>query len=104
MGDCIGQDVMDFSPASRKGQLTSQAAEDTITKSGYRAKQSQLVFTAIRCHCNGGTSREIAQAGNIEHQIVWRRLNDLAEHDFIRRGEPRKCTVSGRIVLTWWIN
>lgn len=94
---------LDFSPGHRKGQLTSKVTDDTITKSGLKATQFQQVYTAVRNFCNGGTAREIAEKGKVPHKVVWRRLHDLVEHEYIRAGEPRKCNVSGRFVKTWWL-
>ncbi|HDY89123.1 MAG TPA: hypothetical protein ENH82_13540 [bacterium] len=104
MTDCTGQGVMDFSPAHKKNQLTSKLADDNITSSGLKATHTQFVYTALRNHCNGGTFREIARhIPEIEPVAVMRRLNDLVEHELIRKGTPRKCKVSGRNCFTWWI-
>ncbi len=99
MIDYRGQMTLDFSPGYRKGQLTSKLADDTKLK----ATQCQYVYTAIRNFCNGGTSREIARFGKIPYDVVWRRMHDLVENEYIREGEPRKCTISGRMVKTWWL-
>ena len=107
MNDCKNQLVLDFSIGYRKGQKTSQQA-DTEANSKFKARHAQLVYMAVRNHCNGGTAREIHAAAKrhnlgIDHGIVWRRLHDLRDNGHLRNGEPRECEISKRKVLTWWI-
>ena len=103
MIDYQGQMVMDFSPAHKKGQKTSQATDETIEK--MKATHCQKVYTAIRNGCNGGTAREIAAKIRMDSVEVTRRLNDLVENDYIQRSlkRERKCKISGRKSLTWWL-
>lgn len=102
MNDAPGQRVLDFTQGYRPGQKTSQAA-DTEANAKFKARHAQLVYMAVRNHCNGGTAREIAKAGNTPHKIVWRRLHDLKDNEYLRNGERRKCEISGRLCKTWWI-
>jgi DNA invertase Pin-like site-specific DNA recombinase len=102
MIDCQGQLTLDFSPGYRKGQKTSQIA-DTEANSKFKARHTQLVYMAVRNHCNGGTAREIAKAGNLPHRIIWRRLHDLRDNEYLINGKPRKCKISGRLCKTWWL-
>ena len=113
MNDAPGQ--MCFQQGFRTSQKTSEIADKKVNKT----KDSQLVFMAVRCYCNGGTAREITKAGQdnirkiekatgmenleITHGMVWRRLHDLKDNKFLRHGEPRKCKISKRKVLTWWV-
>lgn len=107
MKDCKNQLVLDFSPGHRKGQKTSQVA-DTEANKKFKPKHSQLVYMAVRNHCNGGTAREITAAGQkngleIDHGIVWRRLSDLRDNEYLRNGDPRECKILGRKCLTWYV-
>lgn len=118
--DVQGQALLDFSPGYRKGQKTSQQA-DTEANAQFKARHTQLVYMAVRDFCNGGTAREITKAGQdeknikkieeatgcenfkITHKMVWRRLHDLRDHEYLRNGERRKCKISKRLCKTWWI-
>ncbi|MEE9354768.1 MAG: hypothetical protein V3U75_04185 [Methylococcaceae bacterium] len=113
MKDCKNQMV--FQQGYRTGQKTSKIADEKVNK----AKDSQLVFMAVRCYCNGGTAREITKAGEdnikeiekavgmenleITHGMVWRRLSDLRDNKHLRNGDPRECKILGRKCLTWWV-
>ncbi len=101
--DYPGQQTMDFTQGFRSGQVTSKAADDSITKSGLKATQCQQVFTAVRNHANGGTMQEIAKAGKIDPSIVWRRLSSLRDNQYLRNGDNRKCNVSHRLSKTWFV-
>ena len=101
--ECRNQLQLDFTPGHRKNELTSKLADDSIKKSGFKARQSQLVYQAIRNFCNGYTSQEIAAKSEIPNEIVHKRLSILEQNEYIRKGDIRKCRVTGRMVFTWWI-
>ncbi len=94
---------MDFRQLSQKNSLTSQAAEDKLTKSGIRETHCQKVYTAIRNHCNGGTSREIAEHTGLDHEQTRKRLYDLLDNQWIREGDARECEVTGQEMKTWYV-
>lgn len=105
MNDCKGQLV--FQQGYRTGQKTSEAA-DIEANAKFKARHTQLVYMAVRNYCNGGTEREITRAGQkhglkITNKITWRRLSTLRNNGYLRNGEPRKCKVSKRVVLSWWV-
>jgi hypothetical protein len=105
MNDSPGQLVIDFSKGYRRGQKTSKAADEEANK--HKAKDSELVYKAVQ-RCNGGTAREITAAAEkhnlgIDHGVVWRRLHDLRDNDYLKNGEPRECKISKRKVFTWWV-
>lgn len=107
MNDARGQLVLDYSPGHRKGQETSKVADEKANKK-FKARHSQLVYMAVRNYCNGGTAREITKAGRkkglkITHEIVWRRLHDLRDNEYLRNGDNKKCEISGRLCKTWWL-
>jgi len=118
MNDARGQLVLEYSQGYRKGQETSKIADEEATKK-FKATHCQIVNTIIKCFANGGTAREITKKGQdhikeiekatgykdikITHEMVWRRLHDLRDHEYLRNGERRKCKISKRLCKTWWI-
>ena len=108
MSDLQGQAVFEcFNPGFRPGQKTSEKADEDANEK-FKARHCQLVYTAVRCYCNKGTAREIAKAGQdngleITHDMVWRRLHDLKDHEYLRNGDDRKSKISGRKVKTWFV-
>lgn len=101
MTDIAGQDVMDFSTASRKSHPdTSRIAEENITKAGKRKRHCWIVLNALRQH-NGSTTKELAGylAGVLRYDQIWRRMNDLAENDYIKRNDE----IRREGCCTWWI-
>ncbi len=103
MNDIAGQAVLDFSTATRKSHPeTSRIAEENVTKSGKRAGHCRIVLNALRQH-NGSTSAELAQYTLLTKEQVHKRMNDLVENEYIKRGGKRICSVKGTLCCTWWI-
>jgi predicted HTH transcriptional regulator len=104
MSDATSQLVIDFSPATRKSHPeTSQIAEENITSSGKRQRHCQIILTALRQH-NGSTSAELAQyTPLLNKEQVHKRMHDLVENEYIKRGDKRICNVKGSLCCTWWI-
>lgn len=107
MNDIQGQ--MCFNQGYRTGQVTSEIADIEANKK-FKARHTQLVYTAVRCFANGGTAMEISKAGQdnglkINDSIVHKRLSNLRDRQnpWLRNGDDRKCKISGREVLTWFI-
>lgn len=103
MPDSTGQRVMDFSPATRISHPeTSRIAEEKITKSGKRQTHCQIILNTLRQH-NGSTTKELAATkelqGVLTHAQIWRRMNDLVEHEYIKRNE----NIARDGYCTWWI-
>ncbi len=100
---------MVFQQGFRTGQKTSEAADNEANKK-FKARHCQLVYKAVRCYRNGGTVREIGRAArkngiNLTNEQIWKRLHDLRDRKFplLRNGDNRKCKISKRTVLTWWL-
>lgn len=100
---------MVFQQGYRTGQKTSEKA-DTEANEKFKVRHIQLVYTAVRCYCNGGSAKEIAAAGrkngiNLTDQQFHKRLHDLRDckNPLLRNGDSRKCKISNREVLTWWV-
>ena len=89
-------------PTSRSTDpATSHLAAAEIEASGQRAAQQWATLAAVRAH-HGCTSHELAEAAGLDRYMLARRLGEVEARGLIRRGEPRRCAVSGRAALTWW--
>ena len=87
--------------AARNDPLTSTIAADELTKSGVRDNQKRAVLDWL---CGDGgtrTSAEIAHRGNFDRHMVARRLPDLERDSLVRRCDPKVCTVTGHLAVTW---
>jgi predicted transcriptional regulator len=103
MFDSPGQIVLDFSTASRASHpSTSRIAEELMNKSGKRSRHCQIIFNALKMN-NGSTSAELATHTNLTKEQVHKRMHDLEEHDYIKRGTKRICRVKSSQCLTWWV-
>ncbi len=80
---------------------TSHIAAEEVTASGLRGHQQRQVAEAVR-QWPGSTSAELAQYMCAERVMPARRLPELELAGSVERGEPRRCTVKGRLSLTWW--
>ena len=65
-------------------------------------EMQRLVYDAIRNYATPPTDREIAKALSLtDPNAVRPRRNELMEQGFIVEAGKRKCTVTGRLALTW---
>lgn len=78
---------------------TSHLAGEVITKSGSRQIQINLVADLVNRQ-EGLTSAEIAARYGVDRYMVARRLPDSIE---VKKGASRKCSISGRLAVTWWV-
>lgn len=86
-------------PAARNtDHWTSHAAADEVTASGLRSTQQAAVLAAVTQH-PGRTSAELARAAGLDRYAVARRLPELSR--WVRKGDARKCEVTGRSAVTW---
>lgn len=95
-----------FAPLSRPDQPTSQAAEKELKKSGRHAEQVAFVSKMVGLY-PGRTAREHDE-GFIHSRPTLRgegtfhkRLKDCERRGLVKRGEPRRCSISGRTSYTW---
>ena len=99
MKDCRGQNVIDFSPATRKSHPdTSREAEKKITESGERAKQCGVILSCLRQN-NGSNQYDLAEKlqGILTRDQIWRRRADLIHNGYIKiEGKKNRCGI-------WWI-
>ena len=86
---------------ARKTDPTSSfiAARDNASR---RQSQIHEVVSALIIF-NGSTSAELAANSQIERYTVARRLPDAESKGLVKRGEPRKCAISGKCAVTWFV-
>lgn len=89
-------------PAARRSDpITSHVAAEQITASGARGQQQAQASAAVRAF-PGLTSFELAMRTNIDRYTLARRLPECVTAGTVRKGEARKCSITGRQALTWW--
>lgn len=89
-------------PASRSTDPNaSHDAEQHINRSGVRARHQQMAAQAVVRH-PGMTSLEISERTSLCRYMLARRLPECETANAVRRGQERRCTVSGRMAATWW--
>lgn len=50
----------------------------------------------------GKTSLELATCARMDRYVLARRLPECESAGAVRRGQGRRCSVSGRLAVTWW--
>ena len=83
--------------------VTSKEAAEEHVESGRNETQRGVVLDILAL-MDGSTSDELAEAMKISRYIPARRLPELERDGKVRRGEPRKSTVTGRRSLTGWVS
>lgn len=88
-------------PATRvTDPVTSRTAAEHHTRTGARAHQQHQAVAAVRAY-PGLTSFELAMRTDLDRYMLARRLPECETAGLVRRGEPRRCSVTGRLALTW---
>jgi hypothetical protein len=88
--------------AHRGDPQTSRDAAEHLQRSGRLATQQQAVLEALR-QCDGATHAELGAFMGLHWLTPARRLPELERAGFVRKGEPRICTIKGSKCCTWWI-
>ena len=89
-------------PHSRNSDpITSHLSGEEIARSGARASQQSRVFFMVATE-EGSTSAELADSFDELRHMVARRLPEL-EGVYLKKGERRTCSISGRKAVTWWL-
>lgn len=88
--------------ARRTDPLSSHEAAQEMTRSGIRQSQRDQILRLVT-HRGGETSAELAQYASLDRYVVARRLPELQAERLVKKGPIRKCRVSGRRAVTWWI-
>ena len=88
-------------PASKTGDpVTSDYAEEGITKSGIRGEQCQGVLKALKSF-PAVTSAELADIMGVDRVMPARRLPDLEKVGKAKKVGKRWCTVTNRTCMMW---
>lgn len=87
--------------ARRHDPETSQISSYEVQASGALGRQARTVLGALRAY-PGATSRELSQVAGIDRYASSRRLPLLVDLGYVRRGDRRRCRVSGKLSQTWW--
>src|SRR5690348_8790511 len=89
-------------PAARRSDPeSSHLAAEEITRSGKRGQQQAQTIAAVRAF-PGSTTFELAMRTDIDRYVLARRASECETGGAIRRGEIKRCSVSGRMALTWF--
>ncbi len=88
--------------AHRGDPQTSYEAAEHLTRSGRLGAQQRAVLEALH-QCDGATHAELGAFMGLHWLTPARRLPELERAGFVRKGEPRICTIKGSKCCTWWI-
>lgn len=89
-------------PAARNSDpITSHMAADYIQESGIKAAQQNIALMTVHLH-PGHTSNELTRYCGLDRYQLGKRLPELRKAGFLVNGKERKCTVSGRLAITWY--
>ena len=81
--------------------ITSHIAAAEHTASGNRARQQHQTIAAVRAY-PGRTSQELAQLTRLDRYMLARRLPECVTAGAVRRGAISRCSVTGKLALTWY--
>lgn len=93
--------VIEMPAARSTDPQSSHDAADAHTGSGARQRHIEIVVAQVRAF-EGLTSAEIAVRTGLERHEAARRLPDAEKAGAVRKGMPRKCSISNKLVTTWW--
>lgn len=88
-------------PARTTDPITSHMAAADIVASGGASIQRRRAAAAVRLS-PGRTSLELAHAIGIDRYELARRLPECEREGLVKRGDHRRCMVSGKQAVTWW--
>lgn len=81
--------------------ISSHIAAEDIAMSGLQAAQQALTATAV-CNYPGLTSLELSEKSTLDRYILARRLSECERKGLVKRGDIKRCSVSGRPAVSWW--
>lgn len=104
--------ALSFDPAPRMMRVETPAARATDpttshlaaaehTASGKRGHQQAQAVAAVRAF-PGRTSFELALATDLDRYMLARRLPECETGRAVKRGEPKRCSVTGKLAMTWY--
>lgn len=86
-------------PARNSDPFTSHEAAAFMADK--RAAQQAITAKAVEQY-PGLTSLELSRRSRVDRYTLARRLSECEEVGMVRRGQARRCSVSGRTALTWY--
>lgn len=87
-----------------KLRRNSDPATSSLSAAGILGQLGWLQHRARRAVHDwpGSTAQELARRlGDGDPRIINRRLNEIEKMGLVRRGQTRKCRVTGRMAVTW---
>ena len=101
--DANQQMLLELNPVTHaQDPLPSHVAEERITKSGNRKRNTLEVAACVKVS-PGLTAVELFEKSKAFTRHEWsRRLPDAVKLGLVKKGEQRKCTVNGNLMTTWW--
>lgn len=85
-------------PARGTDPLSSWEAAEKLERSGKAADQRAIAVEAVTIN-PGRTSFELSKLCSLDRHQIARRLPECKS---LRKGEPRRCMVTGNNAVTWW--
>ena len=96
-------DLLSHSPVARYADPeTSHRAAREVSQDGSRARQQNLCLGAVK-RWPGLSSAELAERMGCSRFMPARRLPECRAAALLENGPARKCAVTRRLALTWWI-
>ena len=89
-----------YALARKNDPSTSKQAAERLVASGSHGARCEAALSLVRA-LPGATASELDPSGFGSR--ILKRLNDLRIAGAVRKGEDRKCRVSGRMAATWWV-
>jgi hypothetical protein len=92
------------SPLYRKhGRETSKASAKALRRSSALAENQARALAAVE-RWPRHTARELSNLqGDRDAGTIRKRLSELEFADLIQSGRKRRCTITGRIAVVWWV-
>ena len=83
-------------------RLTSVLTYNDIVDEGLVGDRQQMVYEAFRKYSGSSDSEITRLLGFSDNNAVRPRRCELVDMGLIYEGEKRKCSVTGRLVMTWY--
>lgn len=94
--------LWDIPLSARNDPHTSFVAAEELAASGKYGRQKAAVLAMLK-RWNGSTSAELARRMGVDRYLTARRLPDLEREGLAVQGPARRCTVTGRACVTWFM-
>jgi hypothetical protein len=81
--------------------VTSHQAAAEVVEDGTVGRMCEIARSLLRSH-PGRTAAELEQLSGYGDGKVRKRLNDLRQEGHAKNGEPKRCSVTGKMAQTWY--